>query len=1103
MPPPVAQYAPPTGVLGGINDFAQQTIAPFQGALSDPRAYLFPQNEAERQASMNNAIGMFGWTKAGSGGLADIHVPGQAAAGAKAAGTAALEGATDLARPSTVVHALSDESSQIEGGLKNRIGGAGSLGVPEAGAGPAQTAAQKAAVIPADSELAAQVAKREADHLRLWAIGENPEKIGPRFGSDAFPQEAQPALAAFKDSPAYAEARMPITLAEQKASAEAITDPIWKVADDVRAEVGRGQVSSRVQYLNDEVANLVSASTDLGAKVANGTATEVDRLAYATTLKSAFVGRMAAVEATSEAARTLGATGRIPVGSASSPTSRTILDIINNVTKNHPEKLDEIASYVATIGNEPKKLIALARTLGTQPSKWDKFYEYYRANVLWNVATHVTNTVSGVYQVGLHSASTTIAPTFEAAASIASLGKYQRRAYFSDIPTYWRGLMKGYAGIFEDLPNQLSHSEISDKYGGAIQFPYGAIGGPVGTAIRLPFKALSMADLFQTKPLYNAMLDVYAQREGLKKGLSGAKLADFVNNLSPETFAKVEQAARDTSENVALHSSSPLGRAIIQLREASPLMALNILFVQTPLNIAKLGLRYSPAGPLRLLTEGGRADPAGVLREATIGAGVTAGFLSLLNTDNMTGLTPKSTAEKSLWEAEGRAPMSIRASEYPMLGPVFRMIYGDRADKTWVTTNYLGPLQYPALIAAGAHEATAQGADVTPAHAVAAAGAVGQTMLGTIPLFQSYSGISNLLSNPSVAAAERFIANFAKPLIPAETGQAMVERMTDVYRRDPQTLMDYFKAVIPGVGKEVQPKQDVLGRDIEQPTGAQAMLGRATQERIDDPVGDAVLAEDARLRDTNQNFTGLTKVTNSFGSGTTKVDLTPAQEYQYQHLAGNYQKDILGQLIQTPEYQKASTADKTKLWDNGMSAAKERAKVDLLVDQVSKLNDPTMRTQLAAIASTTGTNYTSGSALEKMQLSPEIISSIDASRSQPDPKKLNYQPAVAELIGAKHLVDAWTSAPEFLYGTPGEWASAARARSQLLVLQKKFPPEKIGNASFTDPRVLEFWATAADGNLALFYTRDGSRKSNLISEERKTIEQDPLWKYATKPKSAP
>jgi len=119
-----------------------------------------------------------------------------------------------------------------------------------------------------------------------------------------------------------------------------------------------------------------------------------------------------------------------------------------------------------------------------------------------------------------------------------------------------------------------------------------------------------MADLFQTKPLYNAMLGVYAQREGLKQGLSGAKLADFVNNLSPETFAKVEQAARDTSENVALHSSSPLGRAIIQLREASPLMALNILFVQTPLNIAKLGLRYSPAGPLRLLTEGGRADPA-------------------------------------------------------------------------------------------------------------------------------------------------------------------------------------------------------------------------------------------------------------------------------------------------------------------------------------------------------------------------------------------------------------------------------------------------------------------------------------------------------------
>jgi len=120
------------------------------------------------------------------------------------------------------------------------------------------------------------------------------------------------------------------------------------------------------------------------------------------------------------------------------------------------------------------------------------------------------------------------------------------------------------------------------------------------------------------------------------------------------------------------------------------------------------------------------------------------------------------------------------------------------------------------------------------------------------------------------------------------------------------------------------------------------------------------------------------------------------------------------------------------------------------------------------------------------------MAAIDGQRKQTDELSVN------QLIKTKLLDDSWIKSPAFTYGTPGDWAAAVRARGQYLLLQKEFPPTKVGNTNVINPQVLNFWATAANGQFALFYTKDGSRKSNMISLQRKAIEKDPMWGHVGK-----
>ena len=915
---------------------------------------------------------------------------------------------------------------------------------------------------------------------------------GPKFSGEQFPAKTQADLAAIQEQPRITGARPTVSLAEQQRMAGELRNVSTPDLIGRLEKIGRpGETSSAVLEMNNRVAGVIQATSQWRDLAAKGLATEADQAKMALAYQEALFGRAAAVRATSEAARTTGAQGRIPITARLSPKDAAIFDAIGDLAKKNPEEFAGISQRLAAVSGNPKKLGLMLRKMADDRTVWQKgeaaFFEYYRANVLWNPATHFTNTVSGLFQVGSFAAREVLKDP-RSARYLPSLAAGYGKAALGLLPERAQQWLSAHAGVFDDLPDQLRLTGDPDRY---LALRRGEIPGIVGEAVRLPFKALALGDVFQKKPLYNFALKIRAAEAGRARGLKGKALDDFVNDPPADIFNEIAESAFNDAIEFSLQSESVLSSAIEGFRNANPLFKLHILFVRTPTNLAIVGTRFSPLGLLRLAGEGGRASAKNVIAEATIGSGVTAGFLSLLGSDNMTGLTPRSQSERVLWEAEGRQPMSIRATEYPILNPLLKMVYGDRAATTWVPVYPMGPLLYPALIAAAAHEATRDGAEITPEHVVSASAAAGRTLLDTIPLFQAYRNVNDVLASGSVDLVTRYLSGVLRPLIPASTGLATIERLRDGFKRDPRNLEESLKMSIPGLGEQVRLDYDVLGRPIPIQAGAAGLLPRATTERPDEG---GIVTEERRLRDANPFFHGLNKPSRTIGSGVRAIELSDDEYNTYERTAGESKQRALVSLIRSRKYLDATDAEKSRLFERAETEAQNAAQKALGIEIATSSKEIETVAKGARLAVTHGDRYERGKALASIggsRLTPEVRTHIDAARSQPDPSKDDYDPTVTELLRGHELVAAWLRAPAFEIGNRAAWDRAARAAEQLRGLRRD--AGRAGRNPLLDPNFVRFYTEGAGGWLPLLYTSAGAKRDEVVHRGRKAIQQDRLW----------
>ncbi|MCK9371439.1 hypothetical protein M0R04_16105, partial [Candidatus Dojkabacteria bacterium] len=220
-------------------------------------------------------------------------------------------------------------------------------------------------------------------------------------------------------------------------------------------------------------------------------------------------------------------------------------------------------------------------------------------------------------------------------------------------------------------------------------------------------------------------------------------------------------------------------------------------FLQTPTNILKQGVEYSPLG---IATVKGSKEPMVQLSKAIIGSGVFATAYALADSGLTTWDTPTNAKDREAFYEAGLQPYSIKM--------------GDK----WVSYSKLGPISYPIAMASAMKWAKDNGANDNIMMTA------GKGSLGFLQFFadQSYmQGIGDVID--AVRGDEykqgRSLANIPSQLIPYRALQGWIAKLIDpVYRKTsggsvPEQMGKSIISQIPFASKSLEPYVNSKGEE--------------------------------------------------------------------------------------------------------------------------------------------------------------------------------------------------------------------------------------------------------------------------------------------------
>ena len=431
------------------------------------------------------------------------------------------------------------------------------------------------------------------------------------------------------------------------------------------------------------------------------------------------------------------------------------------------------------------------------PPKFGEWLDEFRyTNMLSSPRTHITNFVSNTIQTAVQPVRKVVAGGFDWAISgltgkertqfAGEAGQFVKKALTS-LPDAWKSatdVIEGKQAITHlDLNRIPSGSKFMRTYS-------------------TPLRVLEAGDAFFKTILGEGQEAALKFRKGKLKTKAGnaeitkqaqeyASEALFRGGLNKQGQGWLLNAVDGLTSliNKTRHSRSGLVRGIGKTL---------IPFVQTPMNILKQGVEYSPVGFANAINSKGNIPDQ--LAKATIGSMVMLGAGSIISGGNSTWETPTGAKEREAFFASGKQPYSIKM--------------GDK----WVSYTKLGPLSYPIAMAGAVNEALkARGDDEL---ASATAGKV-IAMMGAFFTDQSYMrSVGDIIDamRGDKFKQTRMVANVPTQLVPFKSFVGWVNRMVDpIYRKVdwsggiPGAVAQSIQRDIPFVSKGLEPYTDPLG----------------------------------------------------------------------------------------------------------------------------------------------------------------------------------------------------------------------------------------------------------------------------------------------------
>ncbi|WP_428412001.1 hypothetical protein [Pararhizobium sp.] len=326
----------------------------------------------------------------------------------------------------------------------------------------------------------------------------------------------------------------------------------------------------------------------------------------------------------------------------------------------------------------------------TKATLGDKWYEAWRNSILSafttqgaNIIGNTTNsawdfTVQRMTEATLNEASRLIGkdPADDLAPRLGEL----QHAWLGAIGNTINGLKVANLTWKTELPA----FDIRIGTNTPLEFQGKAIAGRKGQIIRWPFRALLAADQMARMMIWNGQVNAIAFRMAKAEGLSGQALQNRMTEILADPFSDASQFALEqtSASDLAIDKATELtfqtqlgevGQRFLRLRDAPGLMGVPMKvvfpFVVTPANIFKTGIRKSPLGSLKLMSDliTGKKDTR--LRdsaEQVLAVGSTMLVWSMLNKEDeetglplITGSQPFISPRQASFERRQFQPQSI------------------------------------------------------------------------------------------------------------------------------------------------------------------------------------------------------------------------------------------------------------------------------------------------------------------------------------------------------------------------------------------------------------------------------------------------------------
>ncbi len=1121
-PPPLAPgglypagfnpYAAPSDQRGtgtfsqGLRDFGNNVLggvaAPFTNALADPRAYLFPQNPEEQATAQQNAIGMFGFTRAGSGGLADVHVPSQALAGAKAGAKAAGE---ELIQQSLKVPPPMAEGASsplfLPGELKN-------FATEEGGA----------ARIPAGREVPA------ADRFVSRQVPGNPSAF------EVLDTATGKATSTVHPTPEQATAqanRLNVRPPTGISQAPVVAPTVESASAAFDAAAGNNSLDNAIKNAAKAIPQPLQSAV---RKAIRGDG--IESLAPDVQTQLEIAARKALADAkvpiTSESMAAISdellnnahTTNAITRGLGRTPTvaeknAQAVTDAITAPPEVHP--LDEVPS--ADVGGTPPpqgpQINRPGLTAGEPspripgvppgPNVGDVLQEIAgipRAALVLGHLGLLRQMLPGMVYAAVTKPGLipqTLGTMVRAAISDPSAVTAMRSGMYGALDA--RGLAKtvylnnptGKIGAMEEtmLGHLFTNRSVTAAGGAVAGFQTAdpnatlqeklerAVVGAGAGAVAGPRVVGGLNQAFG--------MSINALRTGIALGLAdhyaAIGMADKVTGkLSGQAAEKVGHFANiltgrgDLIEKLASKAGPDAKEASAALQDAASGIFFGPRLMTSTWQLAtdtiaamhgivpdaiKAAITKTPLDPTRLATI------KAVAAFVAFGTGVMklaqAGGLPIGTDPSRSDwgtITLPDGAKIDLWGSYRTGARAVAQEA----------IYANQ-----VATNTVpkGPFAKTGATIIGDYLRSRY----NPPAGVANDYISGSTALGQPPSLDPL----NPLSNPPFGVAT---AKYAFGQGNAKTPPG------------PGGLLGAGETALTSLGAGVQPptilkKRDGLGREDDGALPATPVTDAWAKVQAANPSG---------------NMANLAAPDRNIGSGQGKIVLDDTEADRLRVLVGNARTALLSQVVASPAFQAADPAKQEKLLTGAKIAADNQGQVAFALEHAAQAPDDLSRARAARIgimsSTTNGAKMDFIAQMSKQgSLTPAVSAAVDDLRTQPDPLKANYEPSVGEFLKGYGLVQQYLAAPAFTIGTPQDWADAVKKGDTLAAVHATLVREA-AQKNTTVQQLPDFnayikdWSTARTSSgrpVSAYITQSGTVNQGMVSTQRQAIQKDPLF----------